>query len=225
MPQPDLEDDQKRWLIVGLCLHTVLNPVLRKYIEPEINKIYRNLVLRENIQTQSYVQYMKKYPRGRGGYTLNYETINYNKTTHRAQISLYDYSVKSAVDFSKLFLPTHMAHYSAFDDSCDASAILGLIININGFPPIVKRIAENIRKDIRNPWAHCNLPDWDGIKYQNCFQLIEQMIRSLGLQSANENKYIQDIHVWKMTGMALRYIHIVAMHILLNLFRCVYSSK
>ena len=167
---------------------------------------------------------MKKYPRGRGGYTLNYETINYNKTTHRGQISLYDYNVKSSVDFSKLFLPTHMAHYSAFDDSCDASAILGLIININGFPPNVKRIAEDIRKDVRNPWAHCNLPDWDGIKYQSCFQLIEQMIRSLGLPTADENKHIQDIHVWKMTGMTLRKFHNIAMHIIYNLYRCIYSS-
>ena len=199
MPKPDLEDDQKRWLIVGLCLHTILNPVLRKYIEPEINKIYRNLVSHESIHSQSYVQYMKKYPRGRG-YTLNYETINGNKTTHHAQISLYDYNVRSVLDFSKLFLPTHMAHYSAFDESCDASAILGLIINVNGFPANVKKIAEGIRKDIRNSWAHCNLPEWDAIKYQNCFQLIEQMIRSLGLPTADENSHIQEIHDWKMTG-------------------------
>ena len=199
MPQPDLEDDQKRWLIVGLCLHSVLSPVLRKYIEPMIDNIYNNVVSRERIHTQSYMQYMKKYPRGRG-YTLNYETINNNKITHRSQISSYDYSVKSAVDFSKLFLPTNMAHYSAFDESCDASAILGLIININGFPTNVKALAESIRKDIRNAWAHCNLPDWDGIKYQNCFQLIEHIIRCLGLPTADENKHILDIHVWKMTG-------------------------
>ena len=176
--------------------------MLRKNIEPEINKIYRNLVSNESIHTQTYVQYMKKYPRGRG-YILNYDAINNNKAAHRSQISLYDYNVKSTVEFSKLFLPTHMAHYSAFDESCDASAILGLIININGFPANVKKIAEDIRKNIRNPWAHCNIPEWDGIKYQSCFQIMEKMIRNLGLQPADEAQHIQNLHFWRMTGMAL----------------------
>ena len=199
VPQPDLDDDEKRWLIVGICLHTVLNPALRKYIEPEINNVYSKLVSGRNIHTQTYTAYMKKYPPGRG-YTLNYEAINNNKSTHRWQISLYDYNVKSAVEFSKLFLPTHMSHYSAFDDSCDASAVLGLIINIKDFPTNVKTTAEDIRKNIRNPWAHCNLPDWDGIKYQSCFQRMEQMIRYLGLQSADETKCIQELRFWNMTG-------------------------
>jgi hypothetical protein len=49
-----------------------------------------------------------------------------------------------AVEFSKLFLLPDMAHYTKFDLTCDASALLGIIININTFPQNVRIDAENV---------------------------------------------------------------------------------
>jgi hypothetical protein len=78
---------------------------------------------------------------------LNYEAINNNSAVPRVKgkpaIAKYDYAVKSDVEFSKLFLQTSMTHYSGFDSSCDSSALLGIVINMD-FPPNLKTVAEQV---------------------------------------------------------------------------------
>jgi hypothetical protein len=49
-----------------------------------------------------------------------------------------DYKVRNHVDFSKLFLATNMAIYTAFDETVDISALLGMIISIDTFPQNVR---------------------------------------------------------------------------------------
>ncbi|CAG2248830.1 unnamed protein product [Mytilus edulis] len=78
------------------------------------------------------------------GIYLNYETINMNKDIFGKRSNRYDYRVKNHVDLSKLFLQTHMTKYQAIDDSCDSSAVLGIIINIDEFPVAVRSYAENV---------------------------------------------------------------------------------
>lgn len=56
----------------------------------------------------------------------------------------YNYKVQNAVDFSKLFLPLNIAHYTAFDEACDSSALLGIIINVNTFPVAVQNDANAV---------------------------------------------------------------------------------
>lgn len=75
---------------------------------------------------------------------LNYEAINNNKTTSKNQKSMYDYQVRNHVDFSKLFLATNMAIYTAFDETVDISALLGIIINIDNFPKHVQNTAAQV---------------------------------------------------------------------------------
>ena len=65
---------------------------------------------------------------------MKYENINANdkKVKSRLYKKKYDYSkfnykVKSHVDFGKLFLEIHMAKFTAFDETCDASAVLNLL--------------------------------------------------------------------------------------------------
>lgn len=78
---------------------------------------------------------------------LNYEAINNNKSIPKVKwkkdVANYDYFVRTDVDFTKLFMQTNMAHYTGFDDTCDSSALLGMIINID-FPPNVKNVAEKV---------------------------------------------------------------------------------
>ena len=58
---------------------------------------------------------------------------------------LFDYKVKDAVDLSKLFILPHMAHYSGFNESCDSSVLLGLIINIDfKFQQPLKLVADKV---------------------------------------------------------------------------------
>jgi hypothetical protein len=137
--KPDLEDNQKRWLIVGICLQNIISPTLRIYTEPIIINIYKQCAA---IDRQSYPYQLERY-----GTTckkkLNYEAINNNIPKH--QKSMYDYKVRNHVDFSKLFLSTNMAIYTAFDETVDISALLGMIIKIDTFPQNVRNISDQVR--------------------------------------------------------------------------------
>ncbi|XP_022244846.1 uncharacterized protein LOC111086415 [Limulus polyphemus] len=94
-----------------------------------------------------------------------------------------------------------MACYIGFDDTCDSSALLGIIIRVDVFPQLVKNNAKHVRTDVRNPWAHCNFTMWDMIKFQSSLQLMEQLIRSLNLPSTDEDIALGDLLKWKMNGL------------------------
>lgn len=138
----DIEDNEKRWLIIGICIQSVLAPTLRKFAEPVTRNLYSMIQNTHGIQTQIYPDQLKQYPNA--GHNLNYEAINNNHLiprVRRTDVGKYDYKVTSHVEFSKLFLKTFMAKYTAFDESCDLSALLGIIINIDTFSKPVKNVA------------------------------------------------------------------------------------
>ncbi|CAG2184837.1 unnamed protein product [Mytilus edulis] len=183
-PQGDLEDNKTNWLVVGICLHSILSPALRKYVDPVVTNLYNLLKISDQIDLQSNTNYLRTY--GAASMYLNYEAINNNKTTHGYRTVLWDYNVQNAVDLSKLFLQTHMAHYTAFDGSCDSSALLGLI--------------DKVRSAIRNPWAHCNFTEWDTVKFNLSLQTIEDFIYLLKLNGAEESKIIGELNKWRLNG-------------------------
>ncbi|XP_053393963.1 uncharacterized protein LOC128555524 [Mercenaria mercenaria] len=201
--KPDIEDDQKRWLIVGICLHSVISPALRQYIPPFVSKLYSALKRIDQIDKQTFAKYLIRYkPTNK---ELNYEAINNNsaipKVKGKKDVQKYNYNVTSDVDLTKLFMITSMAHYTGFDDTCDSSALLGIIINIDKFPALPKQTAEKVRADIRNPWAHCNFSEWDVIKYQNSFQLMHQFIRNLQLPVQDETAVLAKLIHWQTNGV------------------------
>lgn len=143
-PVHDLDEHQKIWLVIGICLHNIITPVLRKYVESVMTSLYTSLVNLDQINTQTYPGQLKRHPpQGVHAYYLNYDCINNNKALGR-QNHFYDYKVKNAVDLSKLFLLSNMKHYNGFDDTCDASVLLGLVKNVDSFNPGVKAIAESV---------------------------------------------------------------------------------
>ncbi|XP_053406880.1 uncharacterized protein LOC123546578 [Mercenaria mercenaria] len=201
--KPDIEDDQKRWLIVGICLHSVISPALRQYIPPVVSKLYSTLKRTDQVDKQTYAKYLIRYkPTNK---ELNYEAINNNsavpKVKGKKDVQNYNYNVTSDVDLTKLFMITSMAHYTGFDDTCDSSALLGIIINIDTFPVLPKQTAEKVRADIRNPWAHCNFSEWDVIKYQNSFQLMHQFVRNLQLPVHDETAILGKLTHWQTNGV------------------------
>lgn len=140
----DLNDSQKRWLVVGICLHSVISPVLRTFILPMLTKLCYKLSVQHKINTQTYPTYLRMYPPTNT--YLNYEAVNNNRVQFGNHKAKYDYTIKNVVDLSKLFLQTNMALYTGFNKTCDSSALLGLIINIDQFTPVVKTYANNVRK-------------------------------------------------------------------------------
>ncbi|XP_076087982.1 uncharacterized protein LOC143058366 [Mytilus galloprovincialis] len=197
-PPDDLDDRRKRWLIVGICLHTIISPILRTYVVNVVTKLCYSLTSRNKIHKQTYGSFLKRY--SPTNTKLNYEAINNNKTLYGQNRARYDYRVKNPVDLSRLFLQTHMAHFTAFDDSCDSSALLGIIVNIDRFPPVVRADARQIQSDIRNSWAHCDFTKWTAIKYTDSFQLMGLLITNLKLSNREENRILGELHRWAMNG-------------------------
>ncbi|XP_071172953.1 uncharacterized protein [Mytilus edulis] len=199
---PDaLDDNKKRWLVVGICLHSVISPTLRTFITPVLDTLYNSLVVSDNIDKQTYSTHLKKYIPTKTN--LNYEAINTNSTKlvrNVKQYMQYDYRVYNAVDLSKLFVQTFMAHYTAIDDSCDSSALLGIIINIL---PSLQSTAKKVRSFIRNPWAHCDFTEWNPMKFSDCFKLMEQIIKDLKLNATDEVSILKDLSKWENCGISL----------------------
>ncbi|VDI13262.1 Hypothetical predicted protein [Mytilus galloprovincialis] len=195
-----LDDNRKRWLVVGICLHSVISPTLRTYIAPVLTNLYNALIVSDNIDKQTHNTHLKLYkPTNKG---LNYEAINTNYDKFGKSVKQYDYKVYNAVDLSKLFLQTHMAKYTAIGDSCDSSALLGIIINIDKFLPSLQSTAKAARLIIRNPWAHCDFTEWDSIKFLSCFKLMEQIIKDLQLNASDELSVLGDLSKWEKSGIS-----------------------
>ncbi|VDI23909.1 Hypothetical predicted protein [Mytilus galloprovincialis] len=81
-----------------------------------------------------------------------------------------------------------------------ASVLLGLIKNVDRFHPDVKDIAESIRSDIRNPWAHCDFTQWNTTRYLQSFSLMENLIQNVSLSTFDEKQTLDQLVLWKSNG-------------------------
>lgn len=122
----DIDENTRHWLVVGICLHSITNTVLRKYVEQRLTQLYQSLKASDNIDTQIRPNQLQTF----GTRYLNYEGINDNETKFGRQ-NQYDHKVLSAVDLSKLFIETKLSKYASFDRSCDLSAVLNIIGNVD----------------------------------------------------------------------------------------------
>ncbi len=193
-----LTDEEKRWLVVGICLSKVLTPAIRKIIEQELQKLYQNLIQPPtNIHLQTTISPLKCLPPS----TLRLNYININNNRAQASHHSYDYSVKDEVSLAKLFVKPYMAGFTGFDESLDSSAALSILC---GAPNFVYHgidiIAMDVRNDVRNEWGHCKFPTWTETYYLKCFQLMENLIKRLNLPVAFEAKVLDDLKEWKNRG-------------------------
>ena len=195
-------DDQKRWLVFGIVLSKVLVPEIRPFIEREVQNEYGNLQTSHSIHTQSTSGRLKKWPT-----FLKYENINGNDALPRLpggkfNYSLFDCRVTSHVDFAKLYVENHMARFNAFDEHCDASAVLTLLGKVPVFSPAVQSVAGDVRK-ARNAWAHCVFSDWDPVNYQQRFNEMERLGKALGLPPDLERNLLGELKDWESKGICL----------------------
>ena len=192
-------DDQKRWLVFGIVLSKVLVPEIRPFIEQEVQNEYGNLQTSHSIQTQSTSGRLKNWP-----IFLKYENINGNYERPRLpggrfNYSLFDCRVTSHVDFARLYVENHMAKFNAFDEHCDASAVLTLLGKVPVFSPAVQSVAGDVRK-ARNAWAHCVFSDWDPVTYQQRFNEMERLVKALGLPPVLERNLLGELKDWESKG-------------------------
>ena len=104
----NLDDKQKRWVVIGITLNRLLLPVLREFAGKELARHYTSLKSSSGIDTQVYPSHMKKD----GLFNLNYGSINNNRGRIKKKVDEYDYKVASAEDLAKLYLQPHMAKFT-----------------------------------------------------------------------------------------------------------------
>ena len=196
----NVTDNQKRWLVFGIALNKVLVSHIRStFVEQEVKKEYGNLQTRCSIHTQSTSGRLRNWPT-----FLKYENINGNDVFPRLPGWRFDYfkfdcRVTSHVDFAKLYVENHMAKFNAFDEHCDASAVLALLGKVPVFSMAVQSAAGDVRQ-ARNAWAHCAFSDWDRLSFQQRFAEMEKLVKSLGLPSADEIYLVNELQDWETKG-------------------------
>ena len=150
------------------------------------------------LDKQTFAAHKKTIP----GSTINfnYKSIN-NNASHRHPRH-YDYCVKDEVSLAKLFMKPFMAQFSAFDHSFDSSAALAVLCGALPFTS-VKRLAEDVRSQVRNEWAHCNFKAWTEGHYDTCFDLMEALVTNLRFAPADEAKILDELKFWRKEGMVV----------------------
>ena len=184
----------KRWVVFGIALNHVLLLSIRPVLEQEILKEYHDLKLNHNIDVQTAHSFPSpRYPARNG---IDYKNINGNDTKLKRH---FDYKVTSHVNFAKLFLQNHMATFNAFNETCDASAVLSLLGRIPVFPVALQNAATVVR-EARNAWTHCKFAEWDEANFKKRFSDMKNLVKEVGLLPADESKVLTDLNDWETTG-------------------------
>ena len=203
-PLTVITDDQRRWVVIGICLNKLLTPVLRTVLGQQIPVWYNNLCHPPtNIAKQVYRAQVKQIPPST--VKLNYSNINKNYDNHKATYSAYDYNVKDPESLAKLFVQPFMVKFTGFDQTMDLSAALTLIYTETDpfHSSGAAAQAKIVRSMVRNEWAHCDFSHWSEINYNICVQHIESFVRKLNLSSADENDFVNELNNWKDKGVQL----------------------
>ena len=104
----------------------------------------------------------------------------------------------SHVDFARLYVQNHMAHFTAFDDQCDASAVLTLLGRIPVFLAPVQTAADDVRM-ARNDWAHCVFTKWDQTNFLKRFSEMEHLVKTMAPPIAG--KLLRELKDWETKGI------------------------
>ena len=195
-----LTDDQRRWVVTGICLNKLLTPVLRTVLGQQIPLWYNNLCILPNpIHKQTYKKHETKLPPST--VKLKYGNINKNHDNHKSTYSAYDYDVKDPESLAKLFVQPFMAKFTGFDQTLDLSAALSLIAEADPFHSSgAAAQASMVRSNVRNEWAHCDFSYWSEVNYCMCIQHIESLVKKLNLPSADEDDFVNELNNWKEKG-------------------------
>ncbi|XP_028392643.1 uncharacterized protein LOC114517183 [Dendronephthya gigantea] len=198
-PTTTITDEERRWVVIGVCLTKVFTPALRNVLATEIPKWHQVLCQPPtDIDKQVYGRYKKQL--SPSTINLNYKNIN-NNNVHKSP-RLYDYAVKDPLSLAKLFVQPFMSKFTGFDETMDTSAILSVICEAAPFTAAAAD-AKTVRSDIRNEWAHCNFANWTEAKFNAAFLCMETLLKNVNLPPEEEQQMCDDLNSWKDKGLQL----------------------
>ena len=195
MATASISDEERRWVVIGVCLNKVLAPALRSVLASEIPKWYQVLCQPPiKIDKQVFSQHIKRLPLT---LQLNYRNINNNHVIKSPL--LFDYAVKDPLSLAKLFVQPFMSSFTGFDQTMDFSTVLSVICQA---APFIKAVAhaKAVRSDVRNVWAHGNFACWTEAKFNAAFQNMECLLKNMSLSTEDEQKLCDELNSWKDKG-------------------------
>ena len=202
-----VSDEEKRWIVVGIAMNKVVAPVLRDVIKAGMDTHYddldKHLTPSCTLKTLTY-HYANTDPHLK---KLKFQNVNNNSVLHGSDKKNYSFTINSSVDLAKIYLPNHLAMFSAFDESMDMTAILNLL-GISYYQPkaifsaLTQTFADDVRRNVRNKWDHFDVIEWSDTFFDDCFAKLEALVRSLGLTARKEKKTLEDLYDWQTKGTA-----------------------
>ena len=196
-----ISNEERRWIVVGVCLTKVVTPTLRKVVDKELQKWYNILSQSpHDIDKQVFATYKKKLPPSK--ISLQYKNINGNNV-HKS-LSTYDYAVKDHLSLAKLLVLPFMAKFTGFDQTMDLSAVLAVMCEANPFVNSGAAVhAGNVRSKIRNEWAHCDFSKWTKPMFNAAIQDLQCLVKNINLSAADEKEVCDDLEDWKNKGIKI----------------------
>ena len=88
-----------------------------------------------------------------------------------------------------------MTKFNAFDEHCDALAVLTLLVRVPVFPAVVQAAAGIVRQ-IRSSWVRCRFGEWDEIFFQVSLDKLKQLVKELDLTIAEKDALLAELDDW-----------------------------
>ena len=205
-----VSDEEKRWIVVGIAMDKVAAPVLRNAVKQGMDTNYANLD--RHCQHLHPPCTLKTLTHGVVQAdpilkNLKFQNINNNDHLYGKCYRSYNFSINDSVDLAKLYLPGYLAQFTAFDDSLDMTAILRLLgfrkympAAAAVFSPHIQASADDVRENVRNEWGHFVVTEWTDALFNNCFDKLKTLVRSLGLTGDVEKNALDQLDDWQTKG-------------------------
>ena len=191
-----ISNEERRWVVIGLCLTKLLTPALRNVLATEMPK-WHQVLCQPPTEIDKQVYGRHKIQLNPSILDLNYKNINNNHVIRTTRS--FDYTVKDPLSLAKLFAQPFMSKFTGFDQTMDISAVLSVICEAAPFTAAAAH-AKAVRSDIRNEWAHCNFANWTEAKFKAAFQSMEALLKNVNLSPKDEQELCDELNGWRDKG-------------------------
>jgi len=148
---------------------------------------------------------------------LKFQNINNNDHLYGKWYSSYNFHINDSIDLAKLYLPDYLAQFSAFDESLHMTAILHLLgfknyMPVALFSPHTQASADDVRENVRNKWGHIDVTERTDALFNDCFDKLKILARSIGLTADVEKNILDQLDDWQTKGQVLLPINKIVNH-------------
>ena len=201
-----VSDEEKRWIVVGIAMNKVAAPVLQDAMKQGMDTDYANLDRHCQLLTPPCTLTTLNHGLARADpilRNLKFQNINNNHLVHG--VCNYNFNINSSVDLAKLYLSGYLAQFSAFDESLDMTAILRLLgfryyMPASVFLSHTQALADDVRENVINKWGHVDVTKWTDALFNDCFDKLKTLVRSLGLTADVEKNILDQLDDWQTKG-------------------------